>query len=176
MANNTKFILRFFYIKSVVLFLSFFILQVKSETKIIAKSGDTLFRLSKQYGVSLKELMHKNNFNDAKKILEGEVIIIPLKTNDDNNNRLIYKVIKGDTLYKIARDYNVNIKDIISINNLKNNSYLKLDQLILLPKGAIYKKLNSKQKIRLASKKVFYHKTSKTERLLTIADILNFFS
>ena len=140
MIKNIKILNRLFYINSIILFLSIFTLKVNSETEIIAKSGDTLFKISKQYGVRLKELMYKNNFNNATKIIEGETIIIPHKVIDGyNNEEKTYKVIEGDTLYKIARDHNVSLNDIISMNNLGNDSYLKLNQIIFIPKGATYK-------------------------------------
>ena len=164
-------IIRNSHLINIIFFLSSFVLQVHAETKIIAKNGDTLFKLSKQYGVPLKELMHKNNFNDATKIVEGEVIIIPLEKNNKTNNNLTYKVKEGDNLYKIARVYNVNVKDIISINQLDKESYLIPNQIILLPKGAIYRKEVSEEKIKLASKKVYYHQTSKDEDLNKIAQI-----
>ena len=171
MFTKIKMIISFFNIKSIFFLLSIFILKVNAETKIIAKSGDTLLKLSKQYEVPLKELMHKNNFNDANRIVEGEVIIIPLK--NDNHENLKYKVIEGDTLYKIARDYNVNVKDIISINNLDNLSFLKPNQIIFLPNGANYKKEINEKNIKLAIKKVFYHQTSKVEELNKISTIHN---
>ncbi|WP_269604551.1 lytic transglycosylase [Prochlorococcus marinus] len=173
MITKKKIPIVLFCINSVIFLLSIFTLKASAETKIIAKSGDTLVKISKQYRVPLKELMYKNNFNDATKIVEGEVIVIPDKniTKYKKNEHLTYKVLEGDTLYKIARDYNVNIKDIIYINNLTNDSYLKLNQIILLPKGAKYKKAINEEDIKLASKKVFYHKTSKTEDLSTIAYI-----
>ena len=169
----TKIKIVLFYINNIIFLLSIFPLEVNSETKIIAKSGDTLFKISKEYEVPLKELMYKNNFNDASKIIEGEVIVIPLIKNNKSkiNEHLTHKVIQGDTLYKLARDYNVNLKDIVSINNLSNDSYLNLNQIILLPKGAIYKKVVNSGNIELASKKVFYHKTSKTEDLSKILEI-----
>ena len=173
MRTKIKIILSFFYIKSIIFFLSIFISQANAETKIIAKNGDTLFKISKQYGVSLKELMHKNNFNDANSIVEGELIIIPLKPSIDNTKLLTYKVLKGDTLYKIARDYNVNVKDIISINNLDNLSFLKPNQIIMLPNGAIYKEIIDQKEIELANKKVSYHQTSSTEELSKIAKLHN---
>ncbi len=171
MIKNIKILVSYFDIKLVFIFLSIFIFQANAETKIIAKSGDTLFKLSKQYEVPLKELMHKNKFNDANKILEGEVIIIPFKKNNNQKEVFTHKVIKGDTLYKIAKNYNVNLKDIITLNNLDNISYLKPDQIIVLPKGAIYKKTIEQRKIKLASKKVIYHQTSKGETLSDIAQI-----
>jgi len=173
MLKNIKIPMGLFYINIFIFFLSICTLKVNAETKIIAKSGDTLFKISKQYGVTLKELMYKNNFNDATKIIEGEVIVIPHKDINQykKNEHLTHKVIEGDTLYKIARNYDVNLKDIISINNLTNDSYLKLNQIILLPKGATYKKVISREKIELANKQVVYHQTSNKEDLSTIAYI-----
>ena len=172
MNPNIKIPLSFFHIEYIFIFFSIFILQVNAETKIIAKDGDTLLKLSKQYRVSLRELMHKNNFNDANRIIEGEVILIPLD-NNNNNKAITYRVKKGDTLYKIAKDHNLNIKDIISINNLENASLLKPNQLIILPNAANNKKLINKKNIKIASKKAFYHQTIKTEDLSEIALIHN---
>ena len=162
---------RLFYIKSIFFFLPFSILQVNAETKIVAKQGDTLLKLSKNYGISLKELMHKNHFNDANKILAGEIIIIPKNKNETKGESLIYKVIEGDTLYKIAREYNVNVKDIISINNIDKVSILKPNQTILIPNAANYKKVFDQKNIKLARRKVSYHQTSKTEEIGYIAKI-----
>ena len=175
MITKIKMIISFFDIKSIFFLFSIFILQVNAETKIIAKKGDTLFKLSNQYGVTLKELMHKNNFNDANRILEGEVIIIPIKKKeiDKENENNTYKVMEGDTLYKIARDYNVSLKDILSINNLDDASFLKQNQILLIPNGAIYKDPANQRNIKLASKNVVYHQTSKIEDINKIAEIHN---
>ena len=160
-------------LNSIIFFLSIFTLKVNAETTIIAKSGDTLLKISKQYGVPLKELMYKNNLNDATRIIEGKAIVIPLKNKekDYKADNPIYKVVEGDTLYKIARNYNVNLQDIIDLNNLGNNSFLELGQVIILPKGAVNKKVIIKKNIKLASKKVFYHQTSKSEDLSIISEI-----
>ena len=160
-------------LNSIIFFLSIFTLKVNAETTIIAKSGDTLLKISKQYGVPLKELMYKNNLNDATRIIEGKAIVIPLKNKekDYKDDNPIYKVVEGDTLYKIARNYNVNLQDIIDLNNLGNNSFLELGQIILLPQGATNKKVIIKKNIKLASKKVFYHQTSKSEDLSIISEI-----
>tara|TARA_B100000700_G_scaffold222000_1_gene244517 strand:- start:431 stop:1294 length:864 start_codon:yes stop_codon:yes gene_type:complete len=162
-----------FYLNSIIFFLSIFTLQVNAETKIIAKSGDTLLKISKQYGVPLKELMYKNNLNNATREIEGKMIVIPQKKSevDIKLDNLTYKVVKGDTLYRISRDYNVNLKDIIAINNLGDNYFLKIDQVIILPKDAMSNKGINNKNIKLAIKKVFYHQTSKTEDISNIAKI-----
>ena len=171
MLRNERFLLRFMSINSLFLLLSFFSIKALSDTKIIAKEGDSLLKLSRQYGVSLRELMYKNNFNDANKIIEGKVILIPQIRNKNNNKNLTYKVVEGDTLYKIARDYNVDIKDIISINNLENSSFLKANQIILLPIGAMYKKVSNKKDFKLAHRKVFYHQTFQSQEIKDISKL-----
>ena len=171
MITKRKIFINFFYINIIIFFLSIFLLQVNAETKIIARNDDTLFKISKRYGIPLKQLMHKNNFNDANKKLEGAVIIIPL--NKDNSESITHKVKEGETLYKIARDYKVNVKDVISINNLENSSFLKPNQIIRIPNGAIYKQVVNKKDIRLENRKVFYHQTHKDEELTEIANIHN---
>ncbi len=73
MIKKIKIPIFLFHINCIIFLLSLFSLKVNAETKIVAKNGDTLFKISKQYRVPLKELMYKNNFNDATKIIEGEV-------------------------------------------------------------------------------------------------------
>ena len=49
-----------------------------------------------------------------------------------------YYVIKsGDTLYKIAKDYNLNPKLIAELNGLKYDEYIYPNQTIILPKKGV---------------------------------------
>ena len=171
MVPKRKTNLRLSYLNSILFFLSIFTLQVNAETKIIAKSGDTILTISKRYGVPLKELMYKNSFNDANKLIEGEIIIIPQKNNDLDNSikNIKYKVVEGDTLYKIARDYSVSLKDIINLNNLGDNSFLELNQILILPKDA-KQKASIGKKYKSANKRILYHQTTKAEDISTIAE------
>lgn len=146
--------------------------EVNSEEKIIAKKGDTLFKISNEYGVSLKELMHKNNFNDATKLVEGAVIFIPESNiNTKGKGILTHKVKEGDTLYKIARFYNVKAKDIMNLNKLNDGSYLKLGQVIILPEESFHH--NDEKYFSRAKQRVNYHQTSTNERLLDVSQIHN---
>ena len=160
------------HLKNIILFFSIIGIQANAQTKIIANSGDTLLKISRQYGVPLKDLMYKNNFNDATRLVEGEVIVIPQNNNKDIKvENLIYKVVEGDTLYKIARDHNVKSKDIIAINNLEDNSIIEIGQDLILPKGAVYNNKTSKKNIKETVKEVFFHQTSKPEDISFIANI-----
>ena len=169
---NARFSQDIFDLKYLILVLFLFFSQVNAETKITAQKGDTLFKLSKKYGISLKELMHKNSFTDASKILEGEVIIIPHENLNSNNNPT-YKVLEGDTLYKIARKFNIKENDIVSLNNLSNSSYIRANQIILLPKGTIYQEEMNQENNKSDIKKISYHQLSDGEKLLDISNIHN---
>ena len=46
-----------------------------------------------------------------------------------------YKIKSGDTLYAIARKYNINPELLASLNGLNNNDYIYPDQMILIPKN-----------------------------------------
>ena len=146
--------------------------KVSSESKIIAKEGDTLFKISNKYGVSLKELMHKNNYNDANQLIEGEVIFIPKSNiNKKGTGVITHKVKEGDTIYKIARFYNVKAKAIINLNRLNDSSYLALGQIIIIPAESFdHKKVKSFSR---AKQKVNYHQTSANESVSTISQIHN---
>ena len=77
--------------------------------------GDTLFGISKQFGVSVSEIKSANKL-DSNTIFVGDVLIIPT-----NETSFLYIVKSGDTLYSISRKYNVSVNEIKRVNNLTNN-------------------------------------------------------
>ncbi|SNR17188.1 glucosaminidase domain-containing protein [Tenacibaculum jejuense] len=52
---------------------------------------------------------------------------------DDTNTRFFYKVIKGDTLYSIARKFKTSVKSLKLLNGLKDNT-LSIGQELILKK------------------------------------------
>ena len=99
--------------------------QIKENTYIV-KSGDTLYKIAQNYGVTVGEIIQLNNLtNTSLKI--GQVIEIPT-----NIKTIQYKVVSGDTLYKIAQDNNTTVDEIKRLNNLTNN-ILSIGQILNLP-------------------------------------------
>ena len=92
----------------------------------IVKKGDNLYSIAKTYGITQKELMDINNLN-SNLLSIGQILLIP--SNDVETTTYIVK--PGDTLYKIARDYNTTVTDIISKNNLTSNT-LSIGQLLII--------------------------------------------
>ena len=89
------------------------------------QSGDTLYGISKQFGVSVDELKRINNLT-SNTITKGEILKIPSTV-----TTIDYVVKKGDSLYSIAKRYNTTVKDITRLNNLTSNS-LTVGQLLII--------------------------------------------
>lgn len=81
----------------------------------IVRAGDNLYAISRNYGLSVDELMKFNNLNTN--ILNiGQTIKIPISNTDT------YVVKSGDSLYSIARKYNTTVDSLKQRNNLTSNT------------------------------------------------------
>ena len=75
----------------------------------IVQSGDTLYGISKQFGVSVEEIKAENNLS-SDFLTVGRVLLIPTVETTS-----LYVVKRGDTLYSIASKYNVSVSEIVDI-------------------------------------------------------------
>lgn len=98
----------------------------------IVKSGDTLYGISNQYGVSVSELANLNNITNTSNLQVGQKLLIPGNTGTNPNATFTYTVKSGDSLYSIARVYNTTVDAITKLNNLKSNK-LSIGQKLLIP-------------------------------------------
>ena len=92
----------------------------------IVKAGDTLYGISKQFGVSIADIVAENNLSSIT-LRVGQVLKIP-----SVETTTLYIVKEGDTLYSISRKFNVSVDDIIRINNL-NSNLIALGRELFIP-------------------------------------------
>ena len=97
----------------------------------VVKPGDTLWGISNQYGVSVTELAELNNV-DATTLKVGKVLKIPNKSGNNPDNMFMYKVVKGDSLYSIAKKYGTSVEEIKKLNYLTSNN-LVIGQVLRIP-------------------------------------------
>ena len=95
------------------------------------KSGDTLYGISNQFGVSVTELAELNGIKGSL-LNVGTVLKIPSTSGTNPNNLFMYTVASGDTLSKIARKYNTTVDAIKKLNYLTTDT-LKIGQVIRIP-------------------------------------------
>ncbi len=97
------------------------------------KSGDSLWSISRKFGVTVNDLKKVNNLS-SNLLSIGQNLIIPGKKNNTSSNEYVVK--KGDTLYGIANKYNVSIDNLKSYNNLSTDS-LSIGQKIKIPDNKV---------------------------------------
>lgn len=97
------------------------------------KSGDSLWSISRKFGVTVNDLKKVNNLS-SNLLSIGRNLIIPGKKNNTSSNEYVVK--KGDTLYGIANKYNVSVDNLKSYNNLSTDS-LSIGQIIKIPDNKV---------------------------------------
>ena len=93
------------------------------------KAGDTLYSISKKYNLSVNELKSLNNLSNND-LAVGQLLNVPSGLSLVNS----YIVEKGDTLYSIAKKFDISVNKLKEYNNLSNN-LLNVGQKILIPIG-----------------------------------------
>ena len=102
---------------------------ILNENYYIVQSGDSLWSISKKYGVSVDKLKDINNLSGNLLSVGQKLLIKDTSSSDDVG--IYYTVKAGDTLYGIANEYNLTVADLKSMNNLKNNN-LSIGQKLLV--------------------------------------------
>jgi LysM repeat protein/ABC-type branched-subunit amino acid transport system substrate-binding protein len=78
------------------------------------EAGQTLYGISKKYGVSIESIVDMNPGTDNG-LREGQVIRIPKLDSSDSKNQK-YVVKSGDTVYAIARNFGISAEQLLEMN------------------------------------------------------------
>jgi spore germination protein len=87
-------------------------------------SGNTLWIIANQYGVTVSNLQKENKLTTIK-ISVGQKLKIPQKYQ-------LYTVVSGDTLWKISTKYGVTVSDLTKVNSMRSTA-LSVGQKIKIP-------------------------------------------
>jgi len=108
-------------------------------TQYKVKNGDSLYSISKKFGVSVDQIKQENNLQQLK-IKKNQVLNISTKVSSKNtakskSKQTYYTVKKGDTLSKIARETHLPMSKIMALNNVNQRS-LRVGQRLVLARKA----------------------------------------
>lgn len=93
--------------------------------------GDSLWKISRKYEVPVNDIISFNNLSSVN-LQIGDELKIPLTSQDNNTASKIYTVKTGDTLWSIAKNFDVSVNDLKAANNLTSN-LLSVGQTLTIP-------------------------------------------
>ena len=99
--------------------------------KYLIKEGDRIGYLANKFNTTIDKLMEINNIYDYRLFKAGREINVP----SDNDYFTTYTVNSGDSLYQIARRYNINPTLLAALNGLNMDDYIYPNQKIIIPKS-----------------------------------------
>ena len=97
------------------------------------ESKETLYSISRRYGVQVTIILENNPTSEGG-ISVGKILKVPYLPKQKGNGSK-HVVAAKETLFSIARQYDVSVDDIKKLNSLTDNS-LSLGQELLIPKKA----------------------------------------
>lgn len=115
----------------------------------IVKRGDSLDKIARQKGVSVRELIDLNNIKNPSLLREGQSLLVPASsgntyagasTASSSEPKALpgmttYKVKSGDSLSVIAKRTGTTVAKLRAANNLKNDR-INVGQTLIIPEGS----------------------------------------
>ena len=104
------------------------------------KRGDSFWSISRHYKVNARALAKWNNKSPKDTLRLGEKLVVWQKNayasasnaRAAKTNKVNYKVRKGDSLYKVADKFNIDVAQIIRWNNINQKRYLQPGEKLTL--------------------------------------------
>ncbi len=100
-----------------------------NENYYIVQAGDSLWSISRKFGISVDKLKELNNLS-SNSLSVGQRLLVK-DTSSSDEVGVYYTVKAGDTLYGIANKYDLSVDDLKKMNNLTSNN-LSVGQKLLV--------------------------------------------
>ena len=92
----------------------------------VVKSGDTLSKVARDYGISAREIADANQIPDPNRLVIGQTFVIPTRER--------YHLVRpGESLWLISRRYKVSTAEIIQINKIQDPNNIPVGLRLNLP-------------------------------------------
>ncbi len=113
------------------------------------KRGDNLWDIGRQYGISVSELTRWNGISKKSLLKPGQKLTVWVKDDEGKEEASIIKtaankpavdgnsyiVQDGDSLWLIARKFDIHVEDILKWNNLKKGKHLQPGQSLIVQRN-----------------------------------------
>ncbi len=93
----------------------------------VVQRGDTVYSISQRFGVPAEQIINDNRLTQPDSLVVGQTIVILTES-------FPYQVTAGESLFSIARKFNLTLEDLITANpDITNPSQLFVGQTIVIP-------------------------------------------
>jgi membrane-bound lytic murein transglycosylase D len=110
--------------------------RASSGSVYVVQSGDSLWTISRRFGVSTKTLMRTNHIGPKDLLQVGQQIIVPqdgaLPGRESTVRTVRYRVRSGDSLARISSKFNVSVSQIAAWNDIDPKALIHPGQSLVL--------------------------------------------
>jgi len=92
------------------------------------REGESLWLIARRYDVTVSDLRSWNRLTNTRLIRPGAELTI-WQSGPSN----IYTVKRGDTIWDIAKAYNISSTELMRHNNIAENQFLRPGQVLRIP-------------------------------------------
>jgi len=121
-----------------------FKVSIPSSGTYRVRRGDSLWSISRRFGVSMEQLMAGNSIGSRDVLQIGQVITLrPRKGSgavalaDSGGGTSFYRVRKGDNLWNISRRFNTDIDVILRANRMRRGQTIYPGEQLIIPGGKL---------------------------------------
>lgn len=129
----------------------------------LVKKGETVYSISRQYGVSVDDI-YALNPSSCHGIKAGEKLVIKqadIDLSDTNEKVIFYTVKKGDTLYSVSKQYNSTIESLLNLNQGIDEDHFQAGAVI---KIAVNSNAENTKEEKITERKIEGFKSYKVEK------------
>ena len=120
-------------VRAVTLYGGYKYVPVSGSNYYVVKKGDSLWSIARANGLTVDELKSLNNLSSNVLHVGDTLLISSADSTGDDGNDNYYVVKSGDTLWSIARKYNLSVNELKALNNLSSNA-LSVGQRLIVGK------------------------------------------
>lgn len=120
-------------VRAVTLYGGYKYVPVSGSNYYVVKKGDSLWSIARANGLTVDELKSLNNLSSNVLHVGDTLLISSADSTGDDDNDNYYVVKSGDTLWSIARKYNLSVNELKALNNLSSN-VLSVGQRLIVGK------------------------------------------
>ena len=117
----------------------------ESTTEYVVKKGDSLWLIARRLDIHVADLLEWNNIRKNKALQPGQKLRINIETEKEKGDLVQtniqsdptteYVVKKGDSLWLIARRFDIHVADLLEWNNIRKNKALQPGQILIVRKS-----------------------------------------